>query len=80
MRAWGGQECLKKCHKIAFIIFLITQEKIELAKRIHDKKLKSSHPTLGAHSKSDYFASFCSRPFDNGELLSLLLEEIFGPG
>ena len=70
----------EKMPQNCILIFLITQEKIELAKRIHDKKLKSSHPTLGVHSKSDYFASFCSRPFDNGELLSLLLEEIFGPG
>ena len=39
----GGQECPKKYHKNCIVFFFIAREKIELAKRIHDKKLKSSH-------------------------------------
>ena len=34
----------KKTHKYYIVIFLITGEKIELVQRIHDEKLKSSHP------------------------------------
>ena len=44
VRAWGVEECPNKYHKNYIVIFLITGEKIELVQRIHDEKLKSSHP------------------------------------
>ena len=43
----GGLGVSEKYHKNCIVILLITRGKIELAKRIHNEMLKSSHPNQG---------------------------------